>query len=51
MAPVSTSAAQQPDDSCGAQGLAEYLNLVLERCSDDQCLVLAKFLHVNKHIH
>ena len=24
---------------------------MLERCSDDQCLVLAKFLHVNKHIH
>jgi len=32
------------------RGLQEYLNAVLERCTDDQCLLLAKFLRVNKHI-
>jgi hypothetical protein len=33
------------------RGLQEYLNAVLERCTDDQCLLLAKFLRVNKHIN
>eukprot|EP00287_Rhodomonas_sp_CCMP768_P008395 CAMPEP_0196726928 /NCGR_PEP_ID=MMETSP1091-20130531/8038_1 /TAXON_ID=302021 /ORGANISM="Rhodomonas sp., Strain CCMP768" /LENGTH=129 /DNA_ID=CAMNT_0042069433 /DNA_START=172 /DNA_END=557 /DNA_ORIENTATION=- len=32
------------------KGLQEYLNQVLERCSDDQCHLLAKFLQVNKHM-
>eukprot|EP00960_Hanusia_phi_P034445 751078-Hanusia_phi.AAC.3 len=31
-------------------GLQDYLNCVLERCNDDQCLLLSKFLHVNKHL-
>ena len=33
------------------RGLQDYLNAVLERCTDDQCLLLAKFLRVNKHIN
>ena len=33
------------------RGLQEYLNAVLERCTDDQCLLLAKFLRVNKHMN
>ena len=32
------------------RGLQDYLNAVLERCTDDQCLLLAKFLRVNKHL-
>ena len=33
------------------RGLQDYLNAVLERCTDDQCLLLAKFLRVNKHLN
>jgi hypothetical protein len=31
-------------------GLQEYINAVLEHCSDDQCVLLSKFLKVGRHI-
>jgi hypothetical protein len=31
-------------------GLQEYMNAVLEHCSDDQCVLLSKFLKVGRHI-
>ena len=30
--------------------LTDYLNVALSRCNDDQCILLAKFLRVNKHL-
>jgi hypothetical protein len=30
--------------------LRDYLNSVLSRCNDDQCVLLCKFLKVNKHL-
>ena len=31
-------------------GLQEYINAILEHCSDDQCVLLSKFLKVGRHI-
>jgi hypothetical protein len=31
-------------------GLVDYLNSVLNKCNDEQCVLLAKFLKVNKHL-
>jgi hypothetical protein len=31
-------------------GLRDYLNAVLGHCNDDQCVLLSRFLHVNRHV-
>jgi hypothetical protein len=35
---------------CREVGLRDYLNAVLGHCNDDQCVLLSRFLHVNRHV-